>query len=117
MLDTINTMVEKFNTKAGEDENIQEKIGGLKKSILLNLTGEQEQNYMMKLDDCKMSPATSLSTDEAESSDPDLRVTLDADIFQKILSKEMNPVKAWAKKQVTFKAKNIKDLLLLKRLF
>ncbi len=104
----IKALVDKFNKKTEEDEDLRKEVEHLKKTINIDLDTEK---YSVKLENAKM---FDFSTELIENAD--VIVTSTPENLQKMLDKELRPMRAYLTKKITIKGK-IQDLMFLKKFF
>ncbi|KAA8922379.1 SCP2 sterol-binding domain-containing protein [Thermoplasma sp.] len=104
MKDTLQQLVAKVNKKFEDDPKYREKLKSLSRSINLEFDGKD--NYHFYLKDAHLSDV------EDGKIDADINVIVSSDTFNKILSKETDPLTAYLTKQIKIKASLMDKLLI-----
>lgn len=104
----IQALVDKFNKKTANDEEMRKEVEHLTKTINIDL---ETEIYSVKLENAHMSD---LKAEPIEDADVVIGCTVEN--FQKILDKELRPMRAYLTKKITLKGK-IQDLMFLKKFF
>lgn len=109
----IKEMLEKvvtaFDKKSKEDEKLREKLKDFTRDIAIDL--EDDLDFNFKISDGKVSELKEGKLDKA-----DITINTDSDTLKAILSKEMRPMEAYARKKIKVKASFL-DMLKIKDLF
>ena len=104
----IKALVDKFNAKTEADENLRKEVEHLKKTVNIDLDTEK---YSFKLENAEIFDFSCTALEEA-----DVIITSTPENLQKLLDKELRPMRAYLTKKITIKGK-IQDLMFLKKFF
>ena len=104
----IKALVDKFNAKTEADENLRKEVEHLKKTVNIDLDTEK---YSFKLENAEIFDFSCTALEEA-----DVIITSTPENLQKLLDKELRPLRAYLTKKITIKGK-IQDLMFLKKFF
>ena len=100
----LDQMVERVNRKLESDEKYRSKLDGVSRTFLITFDGSDSYNF--KLENSSVSP---VSPGEI---DADITVNVSSEVFQKILTKEIDAFSAYFEKKIQIKAKLMDKLLL-----
>ncbi len=104
MKEVLNELVGKMNAKIGTDQNYAKKLSNVTKSI--DIIFDDKDSYYFKVENGKI-------TEPLEGKiDADIVVTVSSDVFNKILSKQINAMDAYMKQQIKIKSSLMDKLLL-----
>ena len=109
---TIRPMLEdlivRFNRRMENDEQLQNELDGMRKSVQLDLDSEQ-YHFMLenRSIDCLC---------EGKIENPDITLISDPETLQGIIEGKIKPIKAFALRKVRIKGQ-IEDMLRLRKLF
>ena len=108
MEEQLRGLVDKFNKKMAEDEKTRDEVKHLKKTVNIALATEK---YSFKLENAEIFDFSCTALEEA-----DVIITSTPENLQKLLDKELRPMRAYLTKKITIKGK-IQDLMFLKKFF
>ena len=108
MEEQLRGLVDKFNKKMAEDEKMRDEVKHLTKTVNIDLDTEK---YSFKLENAEIFDFRCTALDEA-----DVIITSTPENLQKLLDKELRPMRAYLTKKITIKGK-IQDLMFLKKFF
>lgn len=100
----LDQLVERVNAKLASDEKYRGKLNSVSRSFMV--TFDNSDSYNFKLENGSVSPV------EQGAIDADILVNVSSEIFQKILSKEIDAFSAYFDKKIQVKAKLMDKLLL-----
>jgi len=104
----IRELVDKINRKIENDEEIQNEVKDLKKTVNIDLGEEQ---YSFKFEDSKVTDFKCEPIEEA-----DVTLTSTVENMTKLLDGDLRPMKAYITRKIVIKGK-IQDLMFLKKFF
>ncbi|MEM0140294.1 MAG: SCP2 sterol-binding domain-containing protein [Ferroplasma sp.] len=104
MKEVLNELVKKMNGKIESDQAYAKKLQNVSKSI--EIIFDDKDSYYFKVENGKI-------TEPQEGKiDADITVTVSSEVFNKILSKEINAMDAYMKQQIKIKSSLMDKLLL-----
>ena len=104
MQEVLNNLVKKMNDKIANDQTYAKKLQNITKSI--DIVFDDKDAYYFKVENGH------ITEPQAGKIDADITVTVSSDIFNKILSKEINAMDAYMKQQIKIKSSLMDKLLL-----
>lgn len=104
MKEILEQLSAKINSRLSGDEKYKKKLKDVKKTFQIEFDGKEYYNF--KLEDGKISPV------EEGKIEADVNVSVNSDVFQKILSKEIDALSAYFEKKIQVKASLMDKLLL-----
>jgi putative sterol carrier protein len=106
--DTLASLVDRFNRKADANPAMAEELGGLERTIRVELT--DEGNYAV---DLRKGRLTNLRTGAPPKAD--VTITTDVATFQGLIQKEIGPMKALVTRKLAIQG-SLEDKLLFRKL-
>lgn len=107
--ETLNKVRERFLDKIDDDEKLQDKLADYERDIAFKF--EDDGNYHMTLSDTELSQVK-----EGSLEDSDITVTSTSETLEKLLSGDLKPMKAYARKKIKVDA-SFSDMLKIKDMF
>ncbi len=104
MKETLSELIGKSNNKIATDPAYSKKLASVNKTICI--TFDNKDSYSFKIEN------NHISEPIEKKEDADISVDVSSDIFNKILSKEVNAMDAYMKGQLKIKASLMDKLLL-----
>ena len=104
MQEVLNNLVKKMNDKIANDQTYAKKLQNITKSV--DIVFDDKDSYYFKVENGH------ITEPQAGKIDADITVTVSSDIFNKILSKEINAMDAYMKQQIKIKSSLMDKLLL-----
>ena len=104
MQEVLNDLVKKLNNKIASDQTYAKKLQNITKSI--DIIFDDKDSYYFKVE------SGHITEPQAGKIDADITVTVSSDVFNKILSKEINAMDAYMKQQLKIKSSLMDKLLL-----
>jgi len=108
LLDLLNDLANRLNSKFDTDAELQEKLGGLNRTIQIELNNDV--SYYLRVVGGKI---VDIVEDVAE--EPDLKIITDRATFEGIINGTVKPLKAYALQKIRLKG-SLKDRFLFKDL-
>ncbi|MGC8609639.1 MAG: SCP2 sterol-binding domain-containing protein [Thermoplasmata archaeon] len=107
MKEVLDGLVSKVNDRFSKDEKYREKLKDVKKSINIEFDGKD--NYHFYVNNANLSPV------EEGKIDADINIMVGSDVFNQILSKQMDALSAYVSKKIKIKA-SLMDKILISEL-
>ena len=104
MQEVLNDLVKKLKDKIASDQTYAKKLQNITKSI--DIIFDDKDSYYFKVE------SGHITEPQAGKIDADITVTVSSDVFNKILSKEINAMDAYMKQQLKIKSSLMDKLLL-----
>jgi len=99
-------LVDKYNKRLETDKELRERMKGVNKRIVLEITGDNTYHIIV-------ANGTVIEFGQGDSDPKDLTVTMDKATYERLHNKETSPFQAYADKKISFKG-NLADLLVMK---
>lgn len=109
MKDLLDGLVAKFNAKVDADPVLREELGGLERTVVIELKGGTKYHIVLK--DQKLSRVQDGGVDR-----PDVAIVTDAETLRALVLREIGPWKAYAMGKIKLKG-NIEDLARFRKFF
>ena len=106
----LKNLVEKFNKKVEESEDLRKRLQGFNRKVLLKL--DPDGFYYAEIRDGKFEEFKKIDSE----TDTDIKIETTRDVFLQLISQQLSPLVAYVNGLVKIKAP-LRDLLMVKELF
>lgn len=106
----LKNLVEKFNKKVEESEDLRKRLQGFDRKVLLKL--DPDGFYYAEIRDGKFEEFKKIDSE----TDTDIKIETTRDVFLQLISQQLSPLVAYVNGLVKIKAP-LRDLLMVKELF
>lgn len=109
MREMLEDLIRKFNAKVESDPALRAEIGGLTKTVLIDLKDGRKYHFTLK--DQKVAALVDGGVDHA-----DIEILTDADTMRQLILREIGPFKAYATGKIKLKG-SLEDLARFRKFF